>query len=121
MTARVTPVVLALAGIAAAAYIEYMTPRAADFEPSFGVFAYNAGPYVLLGVLALFSPFARALSVAGIAMLVLEVYAYFTVFVQTPTPEALMVYLYKPFVGLAIVATAMLAGFLVSRARESQA
>jgi hypothetical protein len=85
------------------------------------VFAYNAGPYVLLGVLALFSPFGRALCVAAIAMLALEAYAYFTVFVQAPTEDGLKVYLYKPFIGLAIVATAMLAGFLISRGREPQA
>jgi hypothetical protein len=121
MNVRAAAAVLALAGAAATWYVEYITPRAAGFEPSFGVFAYNAGPYVLLCVLALFSPFGGALCVAAIAMLALEAYAYFSVFVQAPTPEAALIYLYKPFIGLAIVATAMLAGFLVSRARQPQA
>ncbi|MCC6193861.1 MAG: hypothetical protein IT518_05265 [Burkholderiales bacterium] len=121
MNARVAGVALALVGVAAAWFVEYMTPRAAGFEPSFGVFAYNAGPFVLLGVLALFSPYSRALCAAAVAMLALEAFAYYTVFVQTPAPEALLVYLYKPFIGLAIVATAMLAGFLVSRAPWRQA
>lgn len=120
MSARAAAVILALVGVAATAYVEYLTPRAAGFEPSLGVFAYDAGPYVLLGVLALFSPFGRALCVAGIAMLLLEAYAYFSVFVQPASPEAALVYLYKPFIGVAIVATAMLAGFLVSRARGPQ-
>lgn len=119
MNTRAAAVVLALAGVAATAYVEYLTPRAAGFEPSLGVFAYNAGPYVLAGVLALFSPFGRTLCVAAIAMLALEAYAFYSVFVQEPTPEAALVYLYKPFVGLAIVATAMLAGFLLSRARAT--
>lgn len=119
MNARAVAVVLALVGLAAAAYVEYLTPRAAGFEPSFGVFAYNAGPYVLAAVLALFSPFGRALCIAALALLALEAYAYYSVFVQAPTPEAALIYLYKPFIGVAIVATAMLAGFLLTRARAS--
>lgn len=78
-------VALALAGIGFAAFVEFGTPRAADVERSFGWFAFQASPYVAALVLALLSPFWRALSIAGVLALVLEAYAYWMVFVQ-PSP-----------------------------------
>ena len=48
-------------------------------------------------------------------MLALEAYAYYVVFVLPLTDEAPLIYLRKPFFDLAIIATAMLAGFLLSR------
>jgi len=110
--------VIALLGVAFAAYVEYGTPRAADVERSFGWFAYEAGPFVVAGVIAVLSPYGRALCVVGLAMLALEAYAYYVVFVQSPVGDAALIYLRKPFIALAIVATGMLAGFLIARARE---
>lgn len=115
---RVFAVVLALLGVAAAGYVEYGTARAADVERSFGWFAFEAGPYVLAAILALLSPYARALFLVGLAMLALEAYAYYLVFVLPLTGEAALIYLRKPFYGLAMVAVGMLAGFLLARARE---
>lgn len=115
--ARALAVLFAVAGIAAAAYVEYGTPRAADVERSFGWFAYEAGPFLLALVLALFSPYARVLLAAGIAMLALEAYAYYIVFVLPLTQDAPLIYLHKPLYDFGIVAVAMLAGFLRSRAK----
>ena len=117
---RALAIVLAIAGVALAAYVEYGTPRAADVERSFGWFAFEAGPYVLAGILALLSTFGRSLSLAGLAMLGLEAYAYYLVFVLPLTDDAPLIYLRKPFYGLAIIATAMLGGFLLSRTRETR-
>ena len=108
---------LALAGIAFAAFVEYGTPRAADVERSFGWFAYEAGPFVLLAVLAVLSPFGRALVVVGAILLALEVFAYHQVFVLAPDEGAALIYLHKPFYGIVVVAIGVLAGFLVGRAR----
>jgi hypothetical protein len=115
---RAVAVVIALLGVAFTAYIEYGTPRAAGFEPSFGLFAYQAAPFVVAGVIAVLSPFSRSLSVVGLAMLALEAYAYYVVFILPPTEDAAFIYLKKPFIDLAIIATGMLAGFLIARARE---
>ena len=108
---------LAVVGVLAAAYVEYGTPRAADVERSFGLFAFEASPYVLAGILALLSPFSRALAIACGVMLALEAYAYYTVFVLPLTEDAPLVYLNKPLYSLGMIAVAMLAGFLFSRAR----
>jgi hypothetical protein len=115
---RTIAVILAVAGVAFAAYVEYGTPRAADVERSFGWFAFEAGPYVLAGILALLTPFWRALSIAGLLMLALEAYAYYLVFVLPLTDEAPLIYLRKPFYDIGVVAIAMLAGFLIARSRE---
>jgi hypothetical protein len=115
---RVLAVVLAVVGVLFAAYVEYGTPRAADVERSFGWFAFEAGPYVVALVLAMFSPYSRALVVATIAMLALEGYAYYTVFVLPLTEDAPLVYLHKPLYEFGIVAVAMFAGFLRARSRE---
>ncbi len=115
---RVVAVVIALLGVAFAAYIEYGTPRAADVERSFGWFAFEAGPFVVAGVIAVLSPYGRALCFVGLAMLAVEVYAYSVVFVLSPVDDAALIYLRKPFIDLAIIATGLLAGFLVARARE---
>lgn len=115
---RAIAVVIALLGVAFAAYIEYGTPRAADVERSFGWFAFEAGPFIVAGVIAVLSPYGRALCVVGVAMLAVEAYAYYVVFVQSPVGDAALIYLRKPFIDLAIVAIGMLAGFLVARARE---
>jgi hypothetical protein len=116
---RVAAVLLGLLGIVIAAYVEYGSPRAAEVERSFAWFAFEAGPYVLLTVLALFAPFWRALALAGLAMLALEAYAYYIVFVLPLTDDAPLVYLHKPLYDLGIIAIAMLAGFLVSRQRAA--
>lgn len=115
---RTLAVALALVGIASAAYVEYGTPRAADVERSLGWFAFEAGPYVLILILALFSPYWRALAVAGVVLLALEAYAYYVVFVLPLTADSALIYLRKPFYGLAVIAAAMLAGFLLTRGRE---
>ena len=115
---RILALALALLGIAFAAYVEYGTPRAADVERSFAWFAFEAGPYVLAVILALFTPYSRALSVAGAIMLALEAYAYYLVFVLPLTEEAPLIYLRKPFYDLGVIAIAMLAGFLIARGRE---
>ena len=114
---RSIAVTLAVVGVLAAAYVEYGTPRAADVERSFGLFAFEASPYVLAGILALLSPFTRALAIACGAMLALEAYAYYTVFVLPLTEDAPLVYLNKPLYSLGMIAVAMLAGFLFSRSR----
>jgi len=116
---RTAAVLLAIAGVVFAAYVEYGTPRAADVERSFAWFAFEAGPYVLALVLALFAPYARALALAGLAMLALEAYAYYVVFVLPLTEDAPLVYLHKPLYDLGIVAIAMLGGFLLSRGRAA--
>jgi hypothetical protein len=115
---RAAAIVIALLGVAFAAYVEYGTPRAADVERSFGWFAFEAGPFVVAGVIAMLSPYGRALCIVGVAMLAVEAYAYYVVFVQPPVGDAALIYLRKPFIDLAIVATGMLAGFLIARARE---
>jgi hypothetical protein len=115
---RVVAVVIALLGVAFAAYVEYGTPRPADVERSFGWFAFEAGPFVVAGVVALLSPYGRALCFVGLAMLAIEVYAYCVVFLFSPVDDAAIIYLRKPFIDLAIIATGMLAGFLIARARE---
>jgi hypothetical protein len=117
---RAVALALALAGIAFAAFVEYGTPRAADVERSFGWFAYEAGPFVLLAVLAVLSPFGRALVIAGAILLALEAFAYYQVFVLSPDEGAALIYLHKPFYGIVVVALGVLAGFLVSRARAAR-
>ena len=117
---RTVAVVLSLLGVALAAYVEYGTPRAADVERSLAWFAYEAGPFVLALVLALFTPFWRALAIAGALMIAVEAYAYYTVFVLPLTENAPLIYLRKPFYHLAIIATVMLAGFVLSRRRPAE-
>jgi hypothetical protein len=117
---RIIAVVVALLGVAFAAYVEYGTPRAVDVERSFGWFAYEAGPFIVAGVIAVLTPNGRALCFVGLAMLVVEAYAYYVVFVLNPVGDAAIIYLRKPFIDLAIIATGMFAGFLVARARESR-
>jgi hypothetical protein len=117
---RAAAVVIALLGVACAAYAEYGTPRPADVEASFGWFAFEAGPFVAVGVLALLSPFERALCVVGLALLAVEAYAYYVVWILPPTEDAALIYLRKPFIDLGIIAVGMLAGFLIARAREPQ-
>jgi hypothetical protein len=115
-TQRATVVVIALIGIALVAFVEYGTIRAADAERSFGVFAFQAAPWVLLAILGLLSPFAGALVYAGFAMLLLEIYAYYAVFLAGGQ-DAAYVYLYKPLFDVGIIAVGVLAGFLVARGR----
>jgi hypothetical protein len=117
---RAVALVLALAGIAFAAFVEYGTPRAADVERSFGWFAYEAGPFVLLAVLAILSPFGRTLAIVGAILLALEAFAYYQVFVLAPDEGAALIYLHKPFYGIVVVAVGVLAGFLVGRARAAR-
>ena len=116
MHSRTLAIVLALVGIAFAAFVEYGTARAADVERSFGFFIFEAGPWVLLLVLSLLSPYSRALAITGFVLLALDLYAYYSVFVTTQREKAAVIYLYKPFYGLALVAAGVLAGFLVARA-----
>ncbi len=118
MNYRALAVVIALLGVLAAAYVEYGTARAADVERSLGWFAFEAGPFVLLAILALLSPYARTLCVVGLAMLALEAYAFYMVFVRPLVDDAALVYLRKPFYGLGMIAVGMLAGFLLARSRE---
>lgn len=115
MRARTLAIVLALIGIAFAAFVEYGTTRAADVERSFALFVFEAGPWALLLVLALLSPYARMLAAIGFIVLALDLYAYYAVFVATHGETSAVIYLYKPFYGLALVAVAVLAGFLISR------
>jgi hypothetical protein len=121
MRARSLAIVLALIGIAFAAYVEYGTTRAADVERSFVLFVFEAGPWALLLVLALLSPFSRTLAAMAIALLALDLFAYYAVFVATQTPTSAVIYLYKPVYGFALVAAGVLAGFLVARANAPRA
>jgi hypothetical protein len=115
---RIAAVVLALIGVALAAYVEFGSPRAADVERSFGWFAYEAGPWVVLGVLALLSPFARALAAVAIIMLAIELFAYARVFVAPDGFENAIIYYYKPFYDMAVIAAGVLAGFLLGKTRS---
>ena len=116
---RATAFVIACIGLAVAAFIEYGTPRAMDVERSFGWFAYEAGPWVMVGILALLSPFARALSLVGVLLLAFEAFAYFTVFIRVGRDDdAALVYLFKPFYALAVIAVGVLASFLLSRGQR---
>ncbi len=117
-TLRATVVVLALIGLALTGFVEYGTVRAADAERSFSLFAYQAAPWIVLGILGVLSPFAGALVYAGFVMLALEAYAYYAVFIAAGDGSAAYIYLYKPMVGIGIVAVGALAGFLVARARH---
>ena len=121
MRARNLAVLIAVIGIAFAAYVEYGTARAADIERSFGWFAFEAAPWVLLLVLALLSPFARAMSAAGLLLLAYDVYAYYAVFMLPEGATSAVVYLYKPLYGFALVGVAILAGFLIARSRQGAA
>jgi hypothetical protein len=115
MRPRSLAISVALAGIAFAAFVEYGTTRAADIERSFALFVFESGPWVLLLVLALLSPFARVLAVVAVMLLALDCYAYGTVFIASQGERSAVIYLYKPFYGLALVAVGVLAGFLLSR------
>lgn len=115
---RILALLLALAGLALATYVEFGTPRAADVERSFGWLAYEAGPFLLVAVLAVLSPFGKSLCVVVALLLALEAYAYFSVFVRGIDADAALIYLHKPFYGLVIVATGVLAAFLVTHARQ---
>jgi hypothetical protein len=115
MRARSLAIVLALIGIAFAAYVEYGTTRAADVDRSFALFVFEAGPWAALLVLALLSPFARMLAAVAFILLALDLYAYCTVFAVPQGETAAVIYLYKPFYGLALVAVGVLAGFLIAR------
>ncbi len=117
-TRRIPAIVIALIGLAAAAYVEYGTPRAAEVERSFGWFAYEAGPWIVVAVLAALSPFARSLIFVALAMLAMEVYAYYVVFRAPDGANAAIIYLFKPFYDLAVLAAGVLAGFLIARTRE---
>ena len=117
-TQRATVVVIALIGIALTAFVEYGTVRAAEAERSFGLFAYQAAPWVVLAILGLLSPFAGVLVYAGFAMLALEAYAYFSVFVAGGDADAAYIYLYKPLLDIGIIAVGALACFLIARARH---
>jgi hypothetical protein len=121
MRARSQAIALALIGLAFAAYVEYGTTRGADVERSFGLVVFEAGPWVLLLFLALLSPFARTLAAVAIVLLALGVYAYFAVFVATSAPTSAVIYLYKPFYGLVLVAAGVLAGFPVARTNAPKA
>ena len=116
MRARSLAIVLAVIGVAFAAFVEYGTVRAADVERSFALFVFQAGPWVLLLVLALLSTFARTLATMAVVLLALDLYAYFAVFVATHGETSAVIYLYKPFYGLALVAAGVVAGILVARA-----
>ena len=113
---RIIAIVIALLGVMFAAYVEFGTPRRGDVERSFGLFAYEASPFVVAGILALLSPFGRTLCAVGLAMLALEAYAYYVVFVLPLAADTALIYLRKPFFDLAIIATGMLAG-IPGRAR----
>lgn len=117
MRARTFAIILAVIGIAFAAFVEYGTTRAADVDRSLAVFVFQAGPWVLLLVLSLLSPYPKTLAAMGVILLALDVYAYFAVFVAAQGEAAAMIYFYKPFYGFALVAVGVLAGFLVSRQR----
>ena len=121
MRARSLAIVLAVIGVAFAAFVEYGTARAADVERSFAWFVFQAGPWVLLLVLALLSTFARTLATMAVILLALDLYAYYAVFVATHGETSAVIYLYKPFYGLALVATGVVAGFLVARANSPEA
>jgi hypothetical protein len=121
MRARSLAIVLALIGIAFAAYVEYGTTRAADVDRSFALFVFEAGPWALLLVLALLSQFALTLAAMAIILLGLDLYAYYAVFVAPHGETSAVIYLYKPFYGLALVAVGVLAGFLLSRANAPKA
>jgi len=121
MRPRPLAIILALVGIAFAAFVEYGTTRAAGIERSFGLFVFESGPWVLLLVLALLSPFARVLAVVSVLLLALDCYAYATVFLVPHGDRSAVIYLYKPFFGLALVAVGVLAGFLLSRPHARKA
>ena len=115
---RIIAIVIALLGVMFAAYVEFGTPRRGDVVRSFGLFAYEASPFIVAGVLAVLSPFGRVLCVVGLAMLALEAYAYYVVFVLPLAADAALIYLRKPLFDLGIIATGMLAAFLIARARQ---
>jgi hypothetical protein len=117
-TSRIAAVLLAIIGVAMAAYVEFGSPRAAEVERSFGWFAYEAGPWVVLGVLALLSPFARAMAAVAIVMLAVEVFAYARVFVAPDGFQNAIIYYYKPFYDMAVIAAGVLAGFLLGKSRS---
>jgi hypothetical protein len=121
MPARTLAVILAAIGVAFAAFVEYGTTRAAGIDRSFALFVFQASPWVLIMVLALLSPFSRALAALGTVLLALDLYAYFSVFVVSGGEVAALIYLYKPFLGFALIAVGMLAAFLLSRPREPHA
>jgi len=121
MRARPLALVLAFLGIAFAAFVEYGTTRAPDVDRSFAMFVFEAGPWALLLVLALLTPFARTLVAIAFILFALDLYAYFTVFVLPHSQSSAVIYLYKPFYGLALVAAGVLAGFLVARANATRA
>ena len=117
MRPRTVAIVLAVFGIAFAAFVEYGTARAADVDRSFALFVFQAGPWVLLLVLSLLSPYPKTLAAMAVILLALDLYAYFVVFMSAQGASAAMIYYYKPFYGFALVVVGVLAGFLVSRAR----
>jgi hypothetical protein len=115
MRSRTVAIALALLGIAFAAFVEYGTTRAPDIERSFALFVFEAGPWALLLVLAMLSPYACAMATIGVILLALDFYAYYVVFIAPQNDTSAVIYLYKPLQGLALVAMGMLAGFLIAR------
>jgi hypothetical protein len=121
MRARPLVIVLALIGIVFAAFVEYGTTRAADVERSFALFVFEAGPWALLLVLALLTPFSRTLAIMAFILIALDLYAYYAVFVTSRGETSAVIYLYKPFYGLALVAVGVLAGILIDRPNAPKA
>ncbi len=110
--------VIAISGIAACAFIEYGTPRAADVDRSAGWFAFEAAPWLILLLLALFSTYSRALALGAVLMLALEIYAWWIVFMLPDGANAAMIYLWKPLLGVAIAGLAMLGALIMARAAD---
>ena len=58
---------------------------------------------------------SRTLVAIGFVLLGLDLYAYSVVFVTAQGASAAVIYLYKPFYGIALIAVGMLGAFLLSR------
>ena len=64
---------------------------------------------------------ARSLAILAAIILALGLYAYYAVFFAKNAVTSAVIFLYKPFCGLALVAAGILAGFIVSRAKARNA
>lgn len=103
--------VIALAGLALTAYVEFGLTTATA-QDRFGWFVYEAGAWLALLCIGPFLPVGRTVLAGALIALGLEVFAYWRVFMVQEGAEDAAIYLWKPLAQLALIAAAWLAGYL---------
>jgi len=86
-------------------------------ESFWTVVPYVVGPWIVLDLLPLFVKWWTGIAIAGGLMLVLEIFFFFSVFINPQNSTAALVYLIKPFVQLLLL---LPIGLVVGRAIEKR-